>query len=166
MKDFELAIQWLCDAGLITKVNKVTKPGMPLKSYIDFTAFKLYMIDIGLLGAISETDSESVMHGNAVFTEFKGALTEQYVLQELVAAGKYKPFYYAGEKSVYETDFVIQKGKDIIPVEVKAEENLRSKSLKAYYEKFSPPYAVRTSMSLPRDQGWLVNIPLWAISAL
>ena len=166
MKDFELAIQWLCDAGLITKVNKVTKPGMPLKSYIDFTAFKLYMIDIGLLGAISETDSESVMHGNAVFTEFKGALTEQYVLQELVAAGKYKPFYYAGEKSVYETDFVIQKGKDIIPVEVKAEENLRSKSLKVYYEKFSPPYAVRTSMSLPRDQGWLVNIPLWAISAL
>ncbi len=166
MKDFELAIQWLCDAGLVHKVNKVTKPGTPLKSYVDFAAFKLYLIDVGLLGALSELDSDSVLHGNEIFTEFKGALTEQYVLQELIAAGKYTPYYYSGEKSVYEMDFVLQKGGDVLPLEVKAEENLRSKSLRVYYEKFSPVCAVRTSMAPAREQDWMVNIPLWAISSL
>ena len=166
MKDFEIAIQWLTDAGLIHKVHKVTKPGIPLKSYVDFSAFKLYLIDVGLLGALSELDEDTILHGNAIFTEFKGALAEQYVLQELVASGKYIPYYYSGDKSVYETDFVIQKGRDILPLEVKAEENLRSKSLKVYYEKFSPPYAVRISMSPARDQKWMINVPLWAVSAI
>ncbi len=166
MKDFEIAIQWLCDAGLIHKVHKVTRPGIPLKSYVDFSAFKLYLIDVGLLGALSELDRDSILRGNEIFTEFKGALTEQYVLQELIAAGRYTTYYYAGDKSVYETDFVVQKAREVLPLEVKAEENLRSKSLQVYYQKFDPPYAVRLSMSPARDQGWMVNVPLWAVCAL
>lgn len=166
MKDFEIAIQWLCDAGLVRKVNKVTKPAMPLKAYISFTDFKLYMNDIGLLGALSELDKESVVEGNDIFTEFKGALTEQFVLQEILATTLYTPFYFSGEKSTYETDFLIQKGKNIVPIEVKSEENLKSKSLKFYCEKFKPEYAVRTSMSNFREQDWMSNIPLWAISGI
>ena len=165
-KDFEVALQWLSDAGLITKVNKVTKPAMPLKAYVDQAAFKLYLIDIGLLGAMSELDPESVMRGNDIFTEFKGALTEQFVLQQMVADTKYTPYYYAGEKSTYEVDFLIQKGRNVIPIEVKAEENLRSKSLQVYVGKFQPEYAVRTSMSPYRRQDWLVNIPLWGVGQL
>ena len=166
MKDFELAIQWLSDAGLIYVVHKVTKPSVPLQSYIDFTSFKLFLIDIGLLGAMGELDAESLLHGNTLFTELKGALTEQYVLQQLVSDTRYTPYYYSGEKSTYETDFLIQKGKDVIPVEVKAEQNLKSKSLRVYTEKYHPPYAVRTSMSGSIEQDWMINIPLWAISSL
>jgi predicted AAA+ superfamily ATPase len=106
------------------------------------------------------------MHGNDIFTEFKGALTEQFVLQELIASGKYTPYYYSGEKSVYETDFVVQMGKSVLPIEIKAEQNLRSKSLKYYYEKFKPPSAVRTSISGAADESWMVNIPIWAIGSL
>lgn len=166
MKDFEIAIQWLCDSGLVHKVHKVSKPAMPLKAYISFTDFKLYMCDIGLLGALSGLDKESIIEGNDIFTEFKGALTEQFVLQEIMAVTSYTPFYFSGEKSTYETDFLIQKGKHIVPVEVKAEENLRSKSLKVYCDKFQPEYAVRTSMSGFREQEWMTNIPLWAVSAI
>ena len=166
MKDFELAIQWLCDAGLVYKVHKVSKPGMPLASYISFTDFKLYMNDIGLLGALSELDKESVLEGNEIFTEFKGALTEQYVLQALIAGTGYKLYYFSGEKSTYEMDFLIQKGKNIVPIEVKAEENLKAKSLRVYCEKFHPNFAVRTSMSAYREQDWMTNIPLWAIAGV
>ena len=165
-KEFEIAIQWLVDAGLVIKVNKVTKPAMPLKSYIDFSAFKLYMLDVGLLGAMSELDPESVMLGNSIFTEFKGALTEQFVLQQLWAVTAFTPYYYSGEKSTYETDFLVQKGKSIIPIEVKAEENVKSKSLRVFVEKFSSEDAVRTSMSNYREQDWMRNIPLWAIGQL
>lgn len=165
-KDFEIAIQWLVDAGQVYKVNKVTKPAMPLKAYVDFSAFKLYMIDVGLLCAMSELDIRSVLLGNDIFTEFKGALTEQYVLQQLIADTVYTPYYYAGEKSVYETDFLIQKGSNIVPVEVKAEENLRSKSLRVFVERFQSKEAVRTSMSGYREQEWMKNIPLWAIGTL
>ena len=166
MKDFELAIQWLCDAGLAYKVHKVSKPAVPLKSYISFTEFKLFMNDIGLLGALSELDKESVLDGNDIFVEFKGALTEQYVLQELVATTSYSMYYYSGEKSTFETDFLIQKGKNVIPIEVKAEENLKSKSLRAYCDKFKPACAVRTSMSGYREQDWMTNVPLWCISCV
>lgn len=165
-KDFELAIEWLQDCGLIKKVYKVSKPAVPLKAYIDFSAFKLYLLDVGLLGALSELDAESILEGNAVFVEFKGALTEQYVLQQMVSDMKYTPYYYAGEKSTYEVDFLVQKNKNIVPVEVKAEENLRAQSLKVYCEKFKPEYAVRTSMSNYREQEWMVNIPLYAIFRL
>lgn len=165
-KDFELAIEWLQDCGLITKVNKVSKPAVPVKSYIDFSAFKVYLLDVGLLGALSELDAESILEGNVIFTEFKGALTEQYVLQQIVSDTEYKPYYYAGEKSTYEVDFIIQKGRSVIPVEVKAEENLRAQSLKFYCEKFAPENAIRTSMADYREQEWMANLPLYAICNL
>ena len=165
-KDFELAIEWLLDCGLINKVYKVSKPAMPLKAYIDFSSFKLYLLDVGLLGALSELDAESILEGNSIFIEFKGALTEQYVLQQIVSDTDYKPYYYAGEKSTYEVDFLIQKGKNIVPIEVKAEENLKAQSLKFYYQKFEPQYVIRTSMADYREQDWLINLPLYAISNL
>lgn len=163
MKEFELAIEWLLDCGLIKKVYRVNKPGVPLKAYIDFSAFKLYLLDVGLLGALSELDAGSILEGNAVFTEFKGALTEQYVLQQLVSDTSYIPYYYAGEKSTYEVDFLLQKGKNVIPVEVKAEKNLRAKSLKVYCQKYNPEYAVRVSMSDYQEEEWVVNMPLYAV---
>ena len=165
-KDFERAIQWLVDAGIVYKVNKVQKPAMPLKSYINFSSFKLFLVDVGLLGAMSELDIESVIQGNDIFVEFKAALIEQYVLEQLMSDTKYTPYYYSGEKSTYETDFLIQKGKDVIPIEVKAESNLKSKSLRVYYDKFSPALALRVSSSNYIDQGWMKNIPLWCISAI
>ena len=163
MKDFETAIQWLCDSGLVHKVHKVSKPGFPLKAYADFDSFKIYMLDVGLLAAKSELDKSSIINGNAIFTEFKGALTEQYVLQEFKATSKMTPFYYSSEKSCYEVDFLIQKGNDVVPIEVKAEETLKAKSLKFYCEKFKPAEAVRTSMSNYRKESWMTNIPLWCV---
>lgn len=165
-KEFELAIEWLLDCGLIHKVYKVSKPAMPLKAYIDFSSFKLYLLDIGLLGALSELDVESILEGNRIFVEFKGALTEQYVLQQMVSDTAYKPYYFAGEKSTYEVDFLIQKGKAVVPVEVKAEENLKAQSLRVYHEKFQPEYAIRTSMSDYREKDWLINLPLYSITNL
>lgn len=166
MKEFEITLQWLSDAGLIYKVHKVSKPAVPLKSYISFSDFKVYMNDIGLLGALSELDKESILRGNDIFVEFKGALTEQFVLQELKSSTGYTPYYYSGEKSTYEVGFLIQKGNAVIPLEVKAEENPKAKSLKFYCEKFSPETVIRTSMSKYRKQDWMINIPLWAISGL
>jgi len=163
MKDFEIALQWLSDAGLIHKVYKVSSPSVPLKAYIDFSAFKIFMLDTGLLAAFSELDKESIINGNEIFVEFKGALTEQFVLQQIISSTSYKPYYYSGEKSTYETDFLIQKGKSVIPVEVKAEENLKSKSLKVYCEKFNPEIAVRLSMADYKKQDWVVNVPLWCV---
>lgn len=165
-KEFELAIQWLVDSGLITKVNKVTKPSMPLKAYIDFSAFKLFFLDVGLLCALSELDIFSVINGNDVFTEFKGALTEQYVLQQIRANTGYTAYYYSGEKSTYKTDFMIQQGGLVVPVEVKAEENIKSKSLKVFIEKYNSRKAIRISMNKYRHQEIIENIPLWACGKL
>ena len=139
---------------------------MPLKAYVDFAAFKLFMLDVGLLAAQSELDIESMLHGNRVYTEFKGALTEQYVLQQLISDTAYTPYYYSGEKSTYETDFLIQRKTDIIPLEVKAEDNLKSRSLKAYCKKFSPAKAFRISTANYRKQDWMENIPLWSVCGL
>ena len=165
-KEFEIAIQWLVDSGLVYKVHKVTKPAMPLKSYLDFSAFKLFMIDTGLLGALSELDIESVLYGNSIFTEYKGAFTEQFVLQQLISDTPYTPYYYSGDKSTYEVDFMIQKGREVIPIEVKAENNLKSKSLRFFYDKFQPSVAIRTSTASYQDQGWMKNVPLWMISSI
>lgn len=162
-KEFELAVEWLQDCGLIKKVYKVGKPAVPLKAYTEFSSFKLYLLDVGLLGALSGLDAETILEGNDIFVEFKGALTEQYVMQQLVSDTSYHPYYYSGEKSTYEVDFLIQKGKGVAPVEVKAEDNLRSQSLKVYCEKFRPEYAVRTSMANYRQQEWMANIPLYAV---
>lgn len=165
-KDFELAIEWLLDCGLIKKVYKVNKPAVPLKAYVEFSAFKLFLLDVGLLGALSELDAGSILDGNDMFAEFKGALTEQYVCQQLISDTKYTPYYFATDKSTYEIDFMVQKASQIVPLEVKAEENLQAKSLKVFCEKYKPDYAVRTSMSDYREQEWMLNLPLYAISNL
>ena len=163
-KDFEIAIEWLQDCGLIKKVYNVSKPAVPLKAYIEFSAFKLYLLDVGLLGALSELDARTILDGSAIFVEFKGALTEQYVLQQLITDTQYTPYYFTETKSEGEIDFVIQKGMHIIPIEVKAEENLKAKSLRVFYEKYKPQTAIRTSMSGYKEQDWLVNMPLWTVS--
>ena len=164
-KDFENAIEWLLDCGLIGKVHRAEKPGIPLKAYIDFAAFKIYLLDVGLLGAMSDLDARTILEGNDLFTEFKGALTEQYVFQQLLADTDYTPYYFSASSHT-EIDFLIQKEGSVVPVEVKAEENVRAKSLKAYYDKYHPSCAVRCSMRDYRDDGWLVNLPLYAVSAL
>ena len=162
-KDFEIAIEWLLDCGLIKKVYNVSKPAMPLKAYTEFSAFKLYLLDVGLLAAMSELDAKSILDGNAIFVEFKGALTEQYVLQQLIADTEFTPYYYSETKSEGEIDFLIQKGTNIVPIEVKAEENLKAKILRVYCDKFKPQIAIRTSMSNYREQDWMVNVPLYVL---
>lgn len=165
-KEYETALQWLEDAGLIYRVQKVTKPALPLKSYAELTAFKVYMLDIGLLGALSELDPYVILHGNNAFVEFKGALTEQYVYQQLTCETSYPLYYFATEKSTYEVDFLLQKNASFAPLEVKAAENLKSHSLQMFHEKYQPLHSYRTSMSNYRKQDWLTNIPLWAIQNL
>ena len=162
-KDFELAIQWLMDCGLIHKVQRIKKPGLPLKAYLDLDAFKIYLLDIGLLMAMVDLDARVIIDGNRIFTEFKGALTEQYVLQQLIADLGIEAYYYSTEKSSGEIDFLLQGRSSILPLEVKAEENLRAKSLRAFCEKYHPAYAVRTSISDYREQEWMTNIPLYNI---
>lgn len=165
-KDFELAIQWLSDCGLIHVIHRVTKPGYPLKAYEDLNAFKIYLLDVGLLGAMADLSSNTIVEGNRIFTEFKGALAEQYVLQELIAEDHLNPMYYSAENSRMEIDFIVQKGDEVIPIEVKAEENLRAKSLRSYCEKYKPKTAVRFSMSDYREQDWMINVPLYEINWL
>jgi len=164
-KEFELAMQWLLDCGLIHKTNRITKPGMPLAAYQD-NGFKLYLLDVGLLAAKSNLDVKSLLEGNRIFEEFKGALTEQYVQQQLIASLGIRPYYWSTEKGTAEVDFVFQHGTDVIPLEVKAEENLKARSLKSYVEKYTPNLAVRTSMSDYRKEEWLTNVPLYAIAVV
>lgn len=165
-RDWETAIEWLLDCGLITRVHRVTKPAVPLKAYQEMNAYKLFFLDVGLLGAISGIDARSLLEGNRLFVEFKGALTEQYVCQQLIADKGYEPFYFSSESNKYEIDFMLQNGHDVIPVEVKAEHNVRAKSLRAYVEKHKPAKAVRLSMNNYRQEEWLINIPLFAIHCL
>ena len=164
--DFELAIQWLLDCGLIHKVERVNEPHLPLKAYKSMNAYKLFMVDIGLLGAMSDLPAEAILEGNSIFVEFKGAMTEQYVLQELVSDTSYVPYYFGTERATFEQDFLIQRGMDIMPIEVKAEGNTASKSLKAYCDKYQPKKAVRFSALKYVDQGWMENIPLYAVCNL
>lgn len=164
--EYELAIQWLVDCGLVYKVNRVNEPNMPLKAYKSMNAYKLFLLDVGLLGALSELEAESILDGNDIFVEFKGALTEQYVLQQLISDTKYTPYYYGTEKARFEQDFLVQRGKNIVPIEVKAGGNIRSQSLKAYCDKFHPDKAVRFSTLKYIDQGWMENIPLYAVCNL
>ena len=165
-KNFELAIQWLLDCGLIHKVHRVKKPSLPLKAYMDLDAFKIYMLDVGLLLAMADLDASVIIDGNRIFTEFKGALTEQYVLQQMIAELGVEPYYYTTTNSTGKIDFMLQAPGSVIPVEVKAEENLRAKSLWAFCEKYHPKHAVRTSMSDFREQDWMTNIPLYNIDRI
>ena len=161
--DFEESLRWLEQAGLVTKVPRVSKPGMPLKAYRDQNAFKVFMLDIGLLGAMSGLSPAAMVDGGGIFTEFKGALTEQYVCQQLVSDCGLAPFYWSAENSSGEIDFLVQDGSGVYPIEVKAEENLRAKSLRAFNERYEGMSPRRFSMSGFRDQGWMRNIPLYAI---
>ncbi|MFA6715583.1 MAG: ATP-binding protein [Victivallales bacterium] len=164
-KDFELAIQWLHDCGLIYQVPRISKPAMPLAAYPS-NGFKMFMLDVGLLAAKSGLDEHSILEGNSIFEEFKGSLTEQYVQQQLRSELGIVPCYWSIENSSAEVDFVFQSGSDVIPLEVKAAENLQAKSLKSYCAKYSPKAAIRTSMSDYRQEDKLTNLPLYAISQI
>ena len=165
-KDYEIALSWLIDCGLVHKVNKATKPGIPLKSYEDLSAFKLFITDVGLLCAMGDIDVRTLIEGNSIFNEFKGALTEQFVLQQLKGIKDIAIYYWSSEKAKSEIDFLIQHSGKVIPVEVKSEENLQAKSLKTFCRKFSNNNAVRTSMSDFRKEDWMTNLPLYAISKI
>lgn len=162
-KDFELAIQWLLDCGLIHKVYRVTKPQIPLIAYMELDVFKMYLLDVGLLAAMGDLSEKVIIDGNKIFTEFKGALTEQYVLQQLVSELGVTPYYYSTPNSRGEIDFLLQGDTSIIPLEVKAGENLKARSLRAFCDKFNPKFALRCSMSDFREQDWLTNVPLYEI---
>ena len=164
-REYELAIQWLVDCGLVNRVDCITKPGIPLTAYRDSRAFKLYALDLGLLCAMGDLGTKTVLSGNKFFEEFKGALTEQYVLQQLITNG-ITPFYWSAHNSRGEVDFILQMDNAVLPLEVKAAENLQSKSLKSYYDRFSPTMAFRTSLSGYREESWLINIPLYAIHSI
>lgn len=164
-KDFEVALQWLVDAGLVIKVNR-TKAGMlPLNAFEDLSAFKLFTLDIGLLSAMNKVKAETLMMGNDLFTIFKGALTEQFVAQHLVTFVDFL-YYWSAENSRGEIDFLVQINDTILPIEVKAEENLQSKSLRIFVTKNAGLLGVRLSMSDYREQEWMVNYPLYAVEAL
>ncbi len=165
-REYEVAITWLMDVGLVYKINRVKKPDFPLRAYQDFSAFKLFVLDVGLLGAMSRLDARIILEGNRLFEEFKGALTEQYVLQQLQVLEENDIFYWSAENASAELDFLVQTENEIVPLEVKAEENLQAKSLKTFVNKYGVNRAIRTSMSDFREQGWMTNIPLYAIGRL
>jgi predicted AAA+ superfamily ATPase len=164
--EFEIAIQWLTDSGLVHKVNRVTEPKLPLSAYKNFSIYKLFILDIGLLCAMSELDAKTILDENNLFVEFKGALTEQYVLQQLICDTNYTPYYFGTDKATFEQDFLIQKENEIIPIEVKASTNVRSQSLKTFSEKYKPKLSVRFSLLPYCDQTWMINIPLFAVCNL
>jgi hypothetical protein len=163
-KNYRSGILWLTQAGLTTCVKRVSKPGIPLAPYEADSAFKLFLVDVGLLGAMAGLEKETVIGGSEIFTEFKGALTEQYVCQQLVSDCELTPYYWSAENSIGEIDFLAQRDSRLFAIEVKAEENLRSKSLKAFKQKHPQADCVRFSMSGYREQDWMHNVPLYAMS--
>ena len=164
--EFEESIQWLLECGLIYKVHRVNEPHVPLSFYKDFSAYKLFLLDVGLLSAMSDLDAGSLLDGNALFVEFKGALTEQLVLQQLISDTPYIPYYFGTNKATFEMDFMIQKEKNIIPIEVKASTNLRSQSLKAFCDKYHPPMSVKFSALPWKSQEYIENMPLYTVCLL
>jgi len=165
-KDYETAIMWLGDCGLIHKVSRVNTAGIPLRAYEDLKAFKLFVVDVGLLGCMAGLHQHTLLDGNDLFVEFKGALTEQYVCQQLKTLEDLDVYYYTNDRGSCEVDFVIDTGEQIVPVEVKAEVNLRAKSLKTYQGRFSPEVSIRTSMADYKEEEWLINLPLYAIDQI
>ena len=165
-KDYETAILWLSDCGLVHKVSRVNTAGIPLKAYEDLKAFKLFVVDVGLLACMTGLRQSTLLDGNDLFTEFKGALTEQYVCEQLKTIENLRIYYYTNDRGSCEIDFIADTGEQIIPIEVKAETNLRAKSLKVYREKFAPEMSVRTSMADFKKEDRLVNLPLYAIEQM
>ncbi len=162
-KDFEMAIQWLVDCGLLLKIHRVAKPHLPLIAYQDLSVFKLFLLDVGLLGAMAGLHVRTLIEGDAIFTEFKGALAEQYVMQQLRLAGDRYIGYWTNERSTSAVDCIIQEEGDVIPIEVKSGENLRSRSFKLFCDKYKPAKAIRTSMAPYRKEEWMTNIPLYGM---
>ena len=165
-KEFELAIQWLLDCGLLHQCFRVSKPGMPLSAYQDLAAFKLYHNDVGLLGAMAKLPLKTILNGNAIFTEFKGALTENFVMQQLILNEDNDIYYWTNDNSTAEVDFVIQNEEEIIPIEVKSGTNVKSVSFKFFCEKYKPKKAIRTSLADYKQEDWMTNLPLYAINSM
>ena len=162
-REYEVAITWLIDSGLVYRINRIKKPDFPLCAYQDFQAFKLFVVDVGLLGAMCKLSAKTLIDKEVLFEEFKGALTEQYVLQQIITSPDNDVFYWSADNATAEIDFVVQNENRIIPIEVKAEENLQAKSLKLFCNKYNVGKGVRTSMSDYREQDWMINIPLYAL---
>ena len=160
-KDFEIALNWLIDSGLVHKVSRVTEPNMPLKAYEDVSAYKLFLLDVGLLGAMNDLDARSLLENDKLFNDYNGAVTEQYVLQEFKTIGELPVFYWASNRA--ELDFLIQYQNNIIPVEAKATINLQAKSLKRFRQKYEPKISIRTSLADYEENTGLFNIPLYDI---
>lgn len=160
-REYRSAITWLSQAGLATRVTRISGPGIPLSGYAQDNVFKLFLLDVGLLGAMVGLDPSSMLDSRTIFTGFKGALTEQYVCQQLISDGGFTPFYWSADNSRGEIDFIVQKGSDIFPIEVAAEENLRSKSLRAFTDKYTGMHPLRFSLSPFKDRAWMRNIPLY-----
>lgn len=165
-KDFELAIQWLADSGLLLKCHRISKPELPLIAFQDLSAFKLYFLDTGLFVAMSGLDSKSIIEGNSLFTQFNGAIAEQFIMQQLQLVSNRIITYWTNDRSTSEVDFVIQEEGKIIPVEVKSGENLKAKSFKLFCENYKPEIAIRTSLSEYKKESWFTNIPLWGIETI
>lgn len=160
-KDFEIALNWLIDSGLVHKVSRVSEPNMPLKAFEDVSAYKLFLLDVGLLGAMNDLDPRSLLENDKLFNDYNGAITEQYVLQEFKTIGDLPVFYWASNRA--ELDFLIQYQNNIIPVEAKATINLQAKSLKSFRQKFNPKISIRTSLADYEENTGLFNIPLYDI---
>ena len=165
-KDYETAILWPSDCGLVHKVSHVNTVGIPLRAYEDLKAFKLFVVDVGLLGCMAGLRQRTLLDGNDLFVEFKCALTEQYVCQQLKTIEDLDVYHYTNNRGSCEIDFVVDTGERIVPVEVKVEVNLMAKSLKTYQEEFAPEVSVRTSMADCKKEAWLVNLPLYAIDQI
>lgn len=165
-KEFEMALAWLVDAGLVHKVHRATKPSLPLKAYEDGSSFKLFMCDTGLLVATADIDPKTLLDGNSIFQEFKGAITEQYVLQQLITKKDLVTYYWSAPGGQAEIDFLLQVNGQIVPIEVKAEENLKAKSLQVFHQHFHLPLSIRTSMSDYKERGWITNVPLYGALAI
>ena len=163
-RNYRSGITWLTQAGIAIRVPRISKPDLPLRSYADIAAFKLFLLDVGLLGAMARLDKETVIGGSAIFEEFKGALTEQYVCQQLISECGFAPYYWSAGNSSGEIDFLVQDGSDVFAIEVKAEENLRARSLRAFKGAHHEVKAVRFSLSGYREQDWMRNVPLYAVS--
>jgi hypothetical protein len=165
-KEYEMALMWLIDCGLVHRVSRVSRPRLPLKAYEDSKAFKLFVLDVGLLACMTRLNHQTLLNGHDLFVEFKGAFTEQYVLQQLKTISAFEVYYWTNDRGTAEVDFLVDNSLDIIPIEAKAETNLRAKSLKTYIDMFTPTVAIRASMANYRKEEKLLNLPLWAIETI
>ena len=165
-RDFETSIQWLCDAGVAYKVTRVRAGELPLTGFEDADAFKMYVLDVGLHGAMTGLDAKSLISGNEFFKQYKGALTEQFVLQQLVLFDEIKIHYWTPDEGIAEVDFVVQLNGSIVPIEVKAEVNLKAKSLAQFIKRYNTPNVIRTSLEKYFKGEKITNVPLFAIHLL